>query len=76
MNAEGQRLLNAIERYKARTPELPKEAKEALQGVSKVLDAPEARDTPGSRAAANAAPGGSVPEIKTSPDQQAAQDAA
>lgn len=56
MSAERQRLLQAIERYEARTPELSKETKGALKGIAKELNAPERRDTPGTRAAAKAAP--------------------
>ncbi len=56
MSAERQRLQQAIERYRARTPELSSKTDKALKGLAKELEAPEGRDTPGSRAATQAAP--------------------
>lgn len=60
MSAEAQRLLQAIEHFKARTrgAELPEGTDKALEGLSKVLGVPTAdRNTPGGRAALGAAPG-------------------
>lgn len=57
---EAQRLLQAIEHFKARTrgAELPKGTEEALTGLSKALGTPMPdRDTPGGRAALSVAPG-------------------
>lgn len=57
---EAQRLLQAIEHFKARTrgAELPKGTEEALGGLSKALGTPMPdRDTPGGRAAMAVAPG-------------------
>lgn len=57
---EAQRLLQAIEHFKARTrgAELPKGTEEALKGLSKTLSTPMPdRDTPGGRAAMAVAPG-------------------
>lgn len=57
---EVQRLLQAVEHFKARTrgAELPKGVEEALGGLSKALGTPMPdRDTPGGRAALSLAPG-------------------
>lgn len=60
MSAEVQRLLQAVEHFKARTrgAELPKGAEEALEGLAKTFSEPmPGRDTPGQRAALSVAPG-------------------
>jgi len=60
MSAEAQRLLRAIEHFKARTrgAELPEGTEKALDGLQKTLGQPvPGRDTPGAREALKAAPG-------------------
>jgi hypothetical protein len=57
---EAQRLLQAVEHFKARTrgAELPKGVDEALKGLGKALETPMPdRDTPGGREALKVAPG-------------------
>lgn len=57
---EAQRLLQAVEHFKARTRgvELPEGTEEALKGIAKALGTPMPdRDTPGGRAALAVAPG-------------------
>jgi hypothetical protein len=61
MSAEVQRLLQAVELFSARSrgAELPKGVEEAVSGLKEALGQPmpPSADTPGSRAAAKAAPG-------------------
>jgi ribosomal protein S6E (S10) len=60
MSQEVQRLLQAVEHFKARTrgAELPKGAQEAVDGLTKALGQPmPGRDTPGAREALSVAPG-------------------
>lgn len=60
MSAEVQKLLQAVEHFKARTrgAELPKGAQEAVDGLTKALGQPmPGRDTPGAREALKLAPG-------------------
>lgn len=60
MSMEVQRLLQAVEHFKARTrgAELPEGTDKALEGLAKALSTPvPERDTPGGRAALSAAPG-------------------
>jgi hypothetical protein len=60
MSAEAQKLLQAVEHFKARTrgAELPKGTEEAVAGLQKALGQPmPGRDTPGEREALKAAPG-------------------
>lgn len=60
MNAEAQRLLQALSHFQARSrgAELPKGVSEAVEGLQKALGGPmPGRDTPGSREALKLAPG-------------------
>lgn len=60
MSQEVQRLLQAVEHFKARSKgaELPKGAMEAVDGLAKALGEPmPARDTPGAREALKASQG-------------------
>lgn len=60
MSQEVQRLLQAVEHFKARTrgAELPKGAQEAVDGLTKALGQPmPGRDSPGARQALALAPG-------------------
>lgn len=60
MSQEVQKLLQAVEHFKARTrgAELPNGAQEAVDGLTKALGQPmPGRDTPGAREALKVAPG-------------------